>query len=104
MDATNKDTRYISFILISFFFGSIIKSLYNFLIDLHVNFEDDLPFKYKKYKKTVHGLTDLFLAFLTATFIIKIANSATIAVYVYLFMLVICSLYLYMLFKSIKNT
>lgn len=104
IDVKNENTRYVAFILITFFFGSVTKSLYSFLIDLHVDFEDELPIIYKKFKKTIHGITDLLLVILMCVFILQISNSITIILYVIFFGFIILSLFIYMLFKSVKDT
>lgn len=104
IDVGNENTQYVASILITFFFGSVTKSLYSFLIDLHVDFEDELPIMYKKFKKAIHGITDLLLVVLMCVFILQISNDISIILYIIFFGFIILSLFLYMLFKSIKNT
>lgn len=102
VSANNENTRYVAFILITFLFGNVVKSLYAFLIDIHVNFEDEIPFMYKKCKKFINGITDIILVLLMCSFLLKVSDNGFIAVYIFFFALVMLCLFVYMIFNHEK--
>ena len=103
INANNENTRYIAFILITFFFGNVIKSLYAFLIDIHVDFEDELPFMYKKCKKIIHGVTDLILVLLMCSFLFQVSDDSLVILYIFFFVVIIFGLFLYAVFNHKKT-
>lgn len=103
INANNENTRYVAFILITFFFGSVIKSLYAFLIDIHVDFEDELPAMYKKCKKVINGVTDIILVLLMCSFILQVSDNSLVILYIFFFCLIIFGLFIYAVFNHKKT-
>lgn len=103
INVNNENTRYVAFILITFFFGSVIKSLYAFLIDIHVDFEDGLPFMYKKCKKVINGVTDLILVLLMCSFLLQVSDDIVVILYIFFFVVIIFGLFLYAVFNHKKT-
>lgn len=103
INANNENTRYVAFILITFFFGSVIKSLYAFLIDIHVDFEDELPAMYKKCKKVINGVTDITLVLLMCIFILQVSDDNIVIIYIFFFCLIIFGLFIYAVFNHKKT-
>ncbi|MCE5025568.1 hypothetical protein [Staphylococcus simulans] len=103
INVNNENTRYVAFILITFFFGSVIKSLYAFLIDIHVDFEDELPAMYKKCKKVINGITDMILVFLMCSFLLQVSDNGFIVTYIFFFGFIMVCLFIYMVFNHKKT-
>lgn len=103
INVNNENTRYVAFILITFFFGSVIKSLYAFLIDIHVDFEDGLPFMYKKCKKVINGVTDLILVLLMCSFLLQVSDNGFIVTYIFFFGFIMVCLFIYVVFNHKKT-
>ncbi|RIL33823.1 hypothetical protein BUY86_11610 [Staphylococcus equorum] len=103
INVNNENTRYVAFILITFFFGSVIKSLYAFLIDIHVDFEDELPAMYKKCKKVINGVTDIILVLLMCSFLLQVSDNGFIVTYIFFFGFIMVCLFIYVVFNHKKT-
>lgn len=102
INVNDENARYVAFILITFFFGSVVKSLYAFLIDIHVDFEDELPTMYKKCKKVINGVTDIILVLLMCSFLLQVSDNGFIVLYTFFFGLIMFCLFLHAVFNH-KN-
>ncbi|MGW7808479.1 hypothetical protein [Staphylococcus equorum] len=102
INVNDENARYVAFILITFFFGSVVKSLYAFLIDIHVDFEDELPTMYKKCKKVINGVTDIILVLLMCSFLLQVSDNGFIVLYTFFFGLIMFCLFLHAVFNHKK--
>ena len=87
----NEPSLYIGIIL-TLFFGQPMKSMYEFLFDNFVNFEEDVPKNFLRLKRTMKYFIDLISMALMTLVLLLFSYNHLIVIAILVFMVGFCSL------------
>ncbi|MGK9289260.1 hypothetical protein [Staphylococcus warneri] len=85
---------YVLSLIFSIFFGQSTKNIYSVILNVYVNFSEDIPTKFKNLKREVNSVVDFIMVVLILIILIKSDVSNYIVILLVLFTigsLILCS-------------
>lgn len=95
VNSRDNNYTYIIGIVLTLFFGSPMKAVYDMIFNLYFNFSDDIPEYHRTYRKVMHTVIQIISIFLTIILISLLKSHMVINLAVSLFLFGIITLSIY---------